>query len=104
MPRPHAFGHNGIGGVMADVSSSPSDPIFYMHHSFVDHSFRIWQNMDVATRTTSINGVDHNGVALTMDTVVYMGGIRPDVTIGDIMNTLSGASIGGTPFCYRYNY
>lgn len=101
---PHGYGHNGIGGVMADVSASPSDPIFWMHHSFIDHNFRIWQNYDPSVRTTSINGVDHNGNALTMDTVVYMGGLSPDVTIGDIMNTLGGVSIGGKPFCYKYTY
>jgi tyrosinase len=100
---PHAYGHNGIGAVMSDVSASPSDPIFWMHHSFVDHGFRIWQNMD-ASRVLNINGVDHQGNALTMDTMVYMGGIRPDVRIGDIMNTLSGVEIGGVPFCYRYTY
>lgn len=103
-PRPHAYGHNGIGGVMADVSASPSDPFFYMHHAFIDHAFRIWQNADASSRTTSINGVDHNGNALTMNTPVYMGGIMPDITIGDIMNTQSGVNIGGKTFCYRYNY
>jgi tyrosinase len=89
---------------MADVSASPSDPIFYMHHSFVDHGFRTWQNIDQAARTTSINGVDHSGVPLTLDTVVYMGGIMPDVKIRDILNTLSGTVIGGKLYCYRYNY
>lgn len=89
---------------MGDVSASPSDPLFWMHHSFVDHSFRLWQNINPGTRTTTINGADHNGNALTMDTVIYMGGIRPDVKIRDIMNTLGGVSIGGVPFCYRYNY
>lgn len=101
---PHAYGHNGIGGTMSDVSASPSDPIFWMHHSFVDHSFRIWQNMDVNGRTNSINGNDANGQPLTMNTVISLGGIRPDVTIGQIMNTLSGTVIAGVPFCYRYNY
>ena len=100
---PHAYGHNGIGSLMSDVSASPSDPIFWMHHTFVDHSFRIWQNAD-SSRTASINGVDHSGEPLTMDTVIYMGGIRPDIRVRDIMNTLSGVSIGGVPFCYRYNY
>lgn len=89
---------------MADVSASPSDPIFYMHHSFIDHSFSHWQNGSPTVRTTTINGVDHNGNALTMDTVVGMGGLRPDVTIADILNTESGFSIGGVPYCYRYTY
>lgn len=89
---------------MSDVSASPSDPVFWMHHSFVDHSFRIWQNMDVAGRTGSINGNDANGNPLTMNTVISMGGIGPDVTVGQIMNTLSGTVIAGVPFCYRYTY
>jgi tyrosinase len=89
---------------MSDVSASPSDPIFWMHHSFIDHSFRIWQNGNVGTRTTSINGVDAQGNALTMNTIVYMGGIMPNVPVSSIMNTLGGVVIGGVPFCYRYNY
>jgi tyrosinase len=100
---PHAYGHNGIGGVMSDVSASPSDPVFWMHHSFIDHSFRIWQNV-AASRTTTINGVDVNGNPLNMNYEISMGGIMPNVKLGDIMNTLSGTVIGGIPFCYRYNY
>lgn len=88
---------------MSDVSASPSDPIFWMHHSFVDHSFRIWQNAD-PTRVQTINGNDAQGNPLTMDTMVYMGGIRPDVRVGDIMNTMGGVNIGGETFCYRYTY
>ncbi|KAG9239982.1 hypothetical protein BJ878DRAFT_546739 [Calycina marina] len=101
---PHAYGHNGIGSVMSDVSASASDPVFFMHHLFVDHTFRIWQNGNVAARTTSINGVDASGTPLTLDTIVYMGGIRPNVAVRDILNTLGGVSIGGVPFCYRYDY
>jgi len=100
---PHAYGHNGIGGVMSDVSASPSDPLFWMHHGFVDHSFRLWQNMD-SSRVSNINGNDAQGNPLTMNTVLSMGGIRPDVTIGQVMNTMSGSVIGGVPFCYKYNY
>ncbi|KAH6657404.1 hypothetical protein BKA67DRAFT_655677 [Truncatella angustata] len=100
---PHGYGHNGIGGTMADVWASPSDPIFWMHHSFIDHSWRIWQNAD-ASRIESINGNDAAGNALTLDTMVYMGGIRPDVRVRDIINTLGGVQIGSETFCYRYTY
>jgi len=89
---------------MSDVAASPGDPIFFMHHLFIDRNFRIWQNGDVGARTTSINGADINGNPLSMDTIVYMGDIRPNVRIRDILNTLGGADIGGTTFCYRYNY
>lgn len=89
---------------MADVSSSPSDPIFWMHHTFVDHSFYSWQEADPSVRTTSINGDDHNGNPLSMSKVIDMGNIFPNIPIGDIMNTMSGAVIGGRTFCYKYNY
>jgi tyrosinase len=89
---------------MADVAASPSDPIFYMHHTFIDHTFRIWQNADVADRTTSINGVDAEGVPLTMDTLVYMGNIMPAVPISALLNTEGGVVINGFNYCYRYNY
>ncbi|PGH03287.1 hypothetical protein GX51_04157 [Blastomyces parvus] len=100
---PHGYGHNGIGSVMMDVAGSPSDPIFYMHHAFIDRNFRVWQNENQA-RWTTINGADSRGRPLTLDTVLPMGGIRPDVRIRQILDTLGGASIGGVPFCYRYDY
>jgi tyrosinase len=89
---------------MSDVSASPSDPVFWMHHSFIDHSYRIWQNADYPARVQSINGVDVNGNALNLNYEIAVGGIMPNVKLGDIINTLGGVVIGGVPFCYRYNY
>ncbi|CZT00172.1 uncharacterized protein RCO7_08403 [Rhynchosporium graminicola] len=100
---PHGFAHNGIGGTMSDVAASPSDSVFYMVHAWVDHTYRVWQNADPA-RILSINGNDAQGNAMTLDTVISMGGIRPDVRVRDIINTLGGTVIGGVPFCYKYNY
>ncbi|PBP24581.1 hypothetical protein BUE80_DR004392 [Diplocarpon rosae] len=100
---PHAYGHNGIGAVMSDVLSSVSDPIFFMHHAFIDRVFRVWQNRDPA-RTTTINGFDAQSNPLTMDTGIFVGGLGPDVKVRDIMDTLSGTVINGVSFCYRYSY
>ncbi|KAI1427764.1 hypothetical protein F5Y12DRAFT_116490 [Xylaria sp. FL1777] len=96
---PHGYGHNGVGGVMADVNASPGEPFFWFHHTFVDRAWRIWELADPANRYASIDGTDINGNPLTLDTVIYMGGIRPDVTIRQIIDTLSGDAL-----CYRYNY
>ncbi|KAI1813871.1 Di-copper centre-containing protein [Poronia punctata] len=96
---PHGYGHNGIGGVMADVFASPGDPFFWFHHTFVDRNWRIWQLADTSSRYNSIDGEDANNNPLSLDTTIYMGGIRPDVTIRQILNTLSGSTL-----CYRYNY
>lgn len=93
----HAYGHNGIGGVMRDVYASPGDPIFWLHHGMVDRHFRIWQNND-SGRTKYIDGTGPNGVALTMNTAIMLNGLQPNLKVSDIMNTMGGF------LCYKYNY
>ncbi|KAK8116062.1 hypothetical protein PG984_012564 [Apiospora sp. TS-2023a] len=94
---PHGYGHNGIGSVMGDVLGSVGDPAFWMHHSYIDRVFRVWQNVDEKRRTT-ISGTIADGSPLTLDTPVVMGGIRPDVKVGDVLDTLNGV------MCYKYEY
>jgi len=36
----HNHGHAWIGGIMNNTSTSPTDPIFWLHHAEVD---RLWQ-------------------------------------------------------------
>ncbi|KAF2797320.1 Di-copper centre-containing protein [Melanomma pulvis-pyrius CBS 109.77] len=93
----HAWGHNGIGAVMQDTYASPGDPVFWLHHLFVDRNYRIWQNAD-SGRVGYIDGTDRVGNKLTLDTIVSVNGLRPDVKIRDIINTL------GDKLCYKYNY
>jgi len=54
---PHALPHNGIGADMATMSS-PYDPVFFTHHTFVDKIYWQWQRAhpDVA-RTYSGNAL-----------------------------------------------
>lgn len=94
----HAWGHNGIGAVMQDVYASPADPVFWLHHAFIDRNFRIWQNANAGVRTTTISGTDGGGNRLTLDTGINIYGFRPDVRIRDVLNTQS------TTLCYKYNY
>ncbi|KAH6653667.1 hypothetical protein BKA67DRAFT_328261 [Truncatella angustata] len=97
---PHAYGHNGIGSVMADASSSPQDPTFFLHHLFVDRNFWLWQDGD-ASRKTKINGCIDNSspcTPLTLDTVINVQGLRPNVTVRDVIDTQNGV------ICYYYTY
>jgi tyrosinase len=93
----HGAGHNGIGAVMADVYASPSDPVFWLHHAFIDRNYRIWQNAD-RSRVGYINGNDIVGNPLTLDTTVNVYDFRPTVRIRDILDTM------GETLCYKYNY
>ncbi|KAF1911472.1 hypothetical protein BDU57DRAFT_524614 [Ampelomyces quisqualis] len=93
----HAWGHNGIGAVMQDTWASPADPVFWLHHAFIDRNFRIWQNANSA-RVNSVDGNDAAGNRLTLDTTVNVYDIRPTVRVRDILDTTS------TTLCYKYNY
>lgn len=94
----HAWGHNGIGAVMQDTYASPADPVFWLHHGYVDRNFRAWQSRSVQTRTTTIRGTDADGRQLTLDTSIAVGNLRPNVRIRDVLNTQS------LSLCYRYSY
>lgn len=68
------------------------------HHGFIDRNFRIWQNNGGNMRVTTVGGTDSSGRALTLDTKINVYGFRPDVRIGDILDT------SGSTLCYKYNY
>jgi tyrosinase len=85
---------------MAEVSSSVGDPIFFMHHLFVDHTFRIWQNANPSRRTTISGCADAKSpcTPITLDTQLSTNGLRPNMAVRDVLDTLGGAT------CYRYDY
>jgi len=97
---PHAYGHNGIGPVMADVASSPSDPTFFMHHAFVDRNFWKWQSQaearwsDIYACAAPTNPCP----VLGLDTVISSMGLRPDVRVRDVLDA------EGAWLCYTYDY
>ncbi|ORZ34075.1 hypothetical protein BCR44DRAFT_1486205 [Catenaria anguillulae PL171] len=42
---PHNRYHVIIGGHMGDVSRSPSDPVFWLHHCYTDLLWAVWQSV-----------------------------------------------------------
>ncbi|KAI1762568.1 Di-copper centre-containing protein [Hypoxylon sp. FL1150] len=53
---PHGAGHGGVAGTMINLYLSPGDPIFYLHHGFLDKLWWDWQTLDLETRLTEIGG------------------------------------------------
>lgn len=41
--NPHNLGHNWVGGIMSHPFDSPLDPLFFMHHAYIDKLFVDWQ-------------------------------------------------------------
>lgn len=86
---------------MSEAYASPSDTIFYMHHLFVDHQWASWQEMD-STRKTEVDGGCLDSVEpctsfMSLDSVLDMNGLLPNVTVGDVLDTQS------SPLCYTYD-
>ncbi len=53
----HGSVHNFISGVMANLAVSPSDPVFFLHHAYIDC---LWEEMRQNQRDRGINvRLDH---------------------------------------------
>lgn len=98
----HGGGHYTGGGSMMDFHSSPSDPLFFLHHGMVDHVYTIWQNLDIYRRQTAISGTSTLGnsppsAEMTLNDTMPFGFVHADVRFGDYVDTFGG------PLCYRYD-
>lgn len=83
---------------MGNVPASPGDPVFFLHHAFVDRMWRKWQVKD-DSRLRQINGCATSDCQpMTLDTKLSSNGLREDVTIGDILD------INNNFMCYLYDY
>ncbi|KAL8292435.1 hypothetical protein RQP46_001047 [Phenoliferia psychrophenolica] len=99
----HTAGHFGMGGDMGHPMASPNDPLFFMHHMYLDARWWEWQQADPSTRTFQIPTpgpgqytTQRGTTNMTLDTVLSMSELVPNVTVRDIADTQ-----GGT-LCYIY--
>ncbi|KAM7219489.1 hypothetical protein V8F06_005044 [Rhypophila decipiens] len=53
---PHGAGHGGVGADMTNPVSSPGDPIFYLHHTWLDRIWAKWQAQNPELRLKEIGG------------------------------------------------
>lgn len=87
---------------MAERYASPSDPIFFLHHLFVDHQHASWQEANATARKAVVDGACMDGsppcaTPVTVDTVLQMNGLVPDATVGEVLDTQGGV------LCYTYD-
>lgn len=78
----HTGAHLWLGGVMR-AGNSPFDPIFYLHHCFVDRLWQKWQTTYGTTSFTRTSMPRYDGV-FTFD-----GTIQPAINPNDIIDTRS---------------
>ena len=55
------FQHNGVhvwvGGTMSLITTSPADPLFWLHHAQIDRLWSIWQQSN-SGKNPSLSGSD----------------------------------------------
>ncbi|CAE6443473.1 unnamed protein product [Rhizoctonia solani] len=99
---PHAAIHDTIGGDMSP-SSSPNEPLFWLHHTNVDRWWWKWQHLN-----NSVNALQYTGNTLRGSSVL-------DATAQDFMPFLGLMGVDDLPvsdvlltntskLCYTYDY
>ncbi|KAI9320280.1 hypothetical protein DFJ73DRAFT_803378 [Zopfochytrium polystomum] len=95
----HANGHIIIGGGcdLGNFYSSPNDPLFYLHHTFIDKNWWKWQNLCPEYKN------DYEGTYVVSDGNVEAADPNQPLhswgpyTVRQMLDTL-----GGDPLCYTY--
>jgi len=102
-PSLHGGGHLGVGGsfgTVRDFWASPSDPIFYLHHTNMDRLYWLWQKQNLAVRLHEVGGPviprDFSGPNVTLDFEINVGPIGP-LPLKDLLD------IRGSLLCYDYD-
>ncbi|KAF2721222.1 Di-copper centre-containing protein [Polychaeton citri CBS 116435] len=105
---PHGGIHYTISGDPGgDLFTSPGDPAFWVHHGMMDRMWTYWQALNPRKRYSEgeMNGGNYGHITwanapasrkANFSDVIDMGYAGDSITIGEVMNTLSG------PFCYFY--
>ncbi|KAK0448654.1 hypothetical protein EV421DRAFT_1475578 [Armillaria borealis] len=99
----HRGGHNAVGGDMTDIQTAPNDPLFWLHHSYIDYLWWKWQG-DNETRIFDREGAGYEtqaepktGFVETSEaTVLHMFDVLPNGTVGQVLDTQ------GDYLCYTY--
>jgi len=99
----HDGGHAGVGGDMLNIMTSPNDPIFWLHHAYLDYVWWKWQGEDQSRiHDLTDAGYETQGepatgyVETTEGTVLSVYDILPSITVGDVLYTKGGY------LCYVY--
>lgn len=76
---PHSGGHRWVGGVM-QTSASSRDPIFYLHHAFVDKLWNDWETVNQNSSYIRTDMLRYDG------TYTFYGVTKPLINPNDIVD------------------
>ncbi|KAK7923585.1 hypothetical protein PG985_007656 [Apiospora marii] len=96
---PHGAIHASLGGEM-NPTTSPNEPLFFLHHGQIDHLYWQWQQKN-ASRLEEYNGkASHLGEdgdrEVSLDDDLPVRGLGKKMRVRDVMDTVHGE------LCYTY--
>ncbi|KAI1735823.1 Di-copper centre-containing protein [Xylaria scruposa] len=94
--KPHGAGHGGVFGTMINVLLSPGDPVFYLHHGYLDRVWWSWQSRNLTTRLFEIAG--NNTPEFTLPPGFNFTGPPPFGGNGTGLPPFGGNGTGAPPF------
>jgi len=74
---PHNAGHGGVGSQMGNPISSPGDPLFYLHHAYLDMLWAKWQAVNPTVRLTEMGGKNLGGLSTEFPGELFPTDIPP---------------------------
>ncbi|KAI0198137.1 Di-copper centre-containing protein [Astrocystis sublimbata] len=98
---PHGAIHSAVGGQKGDMrpSSSPNDPIFFLHHTQIDRLWYLWQQGDPEARNKDVKdqkvNPDDSSIVTLEDVMPFMG-LAADIKMSEVMTTENDL------LCYTY--
>jgi len=99
-------GHYVTGGESDDFLSSNAEPLFYLHHAFVDFLWLKWQNMDpTGGRFSEISGPlipFTTSPEVNLSKPIDLGVCGPSIPLEKVMNPQKGNNDGIA--CYEYEW
>ncbi|KAK8127119.1 Monooxygenase [Apiospora kogelbergensis] len=98
---PHGSIHSAVGGQKGDMkpSTSPNDPLFFLHHTQIDRLWYLWQQGDAEARNKDIaddRTYPIDGTKSAVEDVLQFMGLAADIKIADVMTTQNDL------LCYTY--
>lgn len=87
---------------MFNPYSSPGDPLFYLHHAWLDKVWWEWQMGDLRNRVGDVTGRKRMGDNEGREGMVGLGdwlrmmGVVPDAKVGEVMD------LKGKRLCVEY--